>query len=88
MALWRKKHDQYVTPIPSPSSSFLPIVFSPPNHQQSIHLALYLPTAGQDAQFIDEIVKLNQSLLELTEKYPEANVYLRGDANVNPKDAM
>ena len=86
MALWKQKHDQYVTPIPSPSSSFLPIVFSPPDHPPSIHLALYLPTAGQDTDFIDEIVNLNQCLLELSQQYPDAHLFLRGDANVNPKD--
>ena len=86
MALWRKHLDQFVTPLPSTSSSFLPILFSPPGYKPTVHITIYLPTAGQDDNFVDEIVKLNIYMAELNEKYPDAAVFVRGDANVNKKD--
>ena len=58
MALWKKSLENHVFPCRSDSSSFLPIVFSPPGYPSSIHLTIYLPTAGKDAEFVDEMVKL------------------------------
>ena len=86
MALWKRNLDQYVTVFPSPSSSILPIVFAPPNQLPALLLTIYLPTAGRDAEFVEEITNLNNIIYELWEKYPDAMLFLRGDANANPKD--
>ena len=86
MALWKKDLDQYVSVQASPSSSFLPIVFSPPGHPSTIHLSVYLPNAGRDAEYVEEVLRIVQFVTELDGKYPEASIYIRGDLNAIPKD--
>ena len=86
MVLWKKNLDQLVTVFPSPSSSLLPIVFTPPNQVPAILLTIYLPTAGKDVEYVEEITNLNNLVYDLIEKYPDAMLFLRGDANANPKD--
>ena len=86
MILWKTHLDSHVHPCLSSSSSFLPIVFSPPGHRTSIHLSIYLPTAGRDTEFVEEMVKLGNCIEDLLEKYQDAILFIRGDANVNPKN--
>ena len=86
MAMWKKHLDQYVSPCTGFSPSFLPLIFSPPGLATSIHIVVYLPTAGREDDFVEEIVKLNLCLNELLSKYPDAHLYIRGDSNVNLKD--
>ena len=86
MALWKRDIDQFIKVLPSPSSSILPLVFAPPNRLPALLLTIYFPTAGKDAEFVEEITNLNNTIYELSEKYPDAMLFLRGDANANPKD--
>ena len=86
MILWKRELDQYVSVQASPSSSFLAIVFSPPGHPPTIHLSVYLPTAGKDREYTEEVLKIAQFVTELGGKYPGASIYIRGDLNTNPKD--
>ena len=51
MIMWRKALDAFITPLYAPSSSLLPILFTPPGSPPSIHIAIYLPTAGRDIDF-------------------------------------
>ena len=86
MALWKKELDPYVTVHQSPTPSILPLVFDHPSHQLSVHLTIYLPTAGRDADFTDALAHLANILSELRDLHPEAHFYIRGDANVNPSN--
>ena len=87
MVMWKKCLDQYVTVWTRHTSpGFLPLVFSYPGATTSIHITIYLPTSGQDALFIEELVKLDNCIQEMTEEYPDALLFIRGDANVNKKD--
>ena len=86
MALWKKRIDPYVTVVPSSTSSIHSMVFSPPGLVPAIILCIYLPTAGKDLEYVEEIAKVNESILELVVKYPDAKILIRGDANANPKD--
>ena len=86
MALWRKHLDQYITSLTSTSSSFLPIIFSFPESPVTILITLYLPTAGKDVAFVEEIAKLDCFIDDLSTKYPDSVIYVRGDANVNSRD--
>ena len=86
MALWKKIIDPYVTIVPSSTSSILSLVFSPPGLVPAILICLYLPTAGKDLEFVEEVTKLNDTILEMVVKYPDAMIFIRGDANANPKD--
>ena len=65
------------------STAFLPILFQPPGCALTIHIAVYLPTLGQESQFLDELAKLSLVMDELSDEHPDAPVYLRGDFNVN-----
>ena len=87
MAMWKKHLDQYVSVCTRGlSSSFLPLVFSAPGLVTSIHITIYLPTAGKDREFFEELAKLDDCIDNLTEEYPDAVLYIRGDSNVNKKD--
>jgi hypothetical protein len=68
---------------PVTSTSFLPIIFHPPGSVLSVHIAIYLPTAGQDIKFIEELSKLSATLDEISNVHPEAPLYLQGDFNVS-----
>ena len=83
MVMWKRSHDPYITVIPTSSTSYLPIVFQPTGSKPSLHISVYLPTAGKDTAFIDELSKLQLTIEEFTDKFPENSIYIRGDMNVN-----
>ena len=86
LVLWSKLLDPFVT-VPNPdSSSFLPIVLQIPNLRTSVHIALYLPTAGQDSQYIAELAMLRNALDSFSLKYSDPIFFLRGDANSSKKN--
>ena len=57
----------------------------PPRSPLSIHISVYLPTLGQESQFMEEMSKLSCTIDELRELHPNAPIFLRGDFNVNSK---
>ena len=83
MAMWKIEYDPFIHIVPVKPSSFLPLVFDPPGLPISIHIAIYLPTAGRDSEFVEELSELDSCISELEDKYPGASFYLRGDFNVN-----
>ena len=83
MVMWRNEYDAHVSLFPVLSSAFLPIIFDPPGSLLSIHIAVYLPTLGQEIQFLEDLSKLSIVIEELNEVHPEAPIYLRGDFNVS-----
>ena len=86
MILWNHRLDPYVTVHPVNTSSFLPIIFSPPDSPVSIHVSVYLPTHGQDEKFVEELSALTVCLDELLDLHPDAPVFLRGDFNVSNRN--
>ena len=83
----RKHHlDKFIAVQSCPSGSIPPIVFSPPGLTPSIHICIYLPTAGQNERYMQECVNLAHCIEDLTNKYPNAPLFIRGDANVNSRD--
>ena len=86
MILWKEQHDPFVTVVPSSSSAFLPIIFEPPDLPITIHVAVYLPTAGQDSEFANELSNLHVCIEELQEKHPDVIIYLRGDFNASSEN--
>ena len=83
MVLWKKHLDSFIYCCQGTSSSFLPVVFSPPGYVTSIHLSIYLPTAGKETEFVEEFLKIENCVEKLLEKHQDAVLYIRGDANVN-----
>ena len=53
-----------------------------------IHIAIYLPKAGRDSEYVEELSNLHQLLLDLSISHPETPIYIRGDMNTNPKNLM
>ena len=88
MALWRKNLDPCVKTYPTSTASILPIIFKPPDSATSIHITVYLPTSGQEGEFIDALAQLANTIEDLEEEYPKAMVFIRGDANVNPQNTL
>ena len=86
--LWKSVHDAHVSIHPVESTTVLPILFQPPGCALTVHITVYLPTLGQESQFIDELAKLSLVMDEMSDEHPDAPIYLRGDFNVsqtNPK---
>ena len=84
--MWRKWLDPHVKVITTQSSSFLPIVVTLPDCLPSVHIAVYMPTHGQDTEFVSELASLKNCLDCLNETYNYPCIYIRGDANVNNKN--
>ena len=82
--------DPFVTVLTTESSRILPILLELPGYQPTIHINIYLPTSGREKEFIDALANLQNTVDELSEKYPTALVYYRGDANAsyNPRNKM
>ena len=75
--------DQHMSIHQVTSTSFLPLVFSPPGCPLSVHFAIYLSISGREADFLDQISQLSNCIDELNEKYEDCLVFIRGDGNVN-----
>ena len=88
MIMWKISLDPFITPLDPPSSSMLPILFSPPDCLPSIHIALYLPTSGKDAEFTEQMAIIYTLLTSLKSRFPHYPVFIRGDANINPKNKV
>ena len=65
LVMWEASLDPFVSVHASDTSAFWPIVLQIPNTKTSIHVALYLPTAGQDTAYLAELAKMRVSLDEL-----------------------
>ena len=79
MFMWKKELDPYVSVLPTSSSAFLPIILKVPGYTQSIHIAIYLPTAGRDSDFISALSQLDVFVSEAAIRY-QCPIYIRGDA--------
>ena len=86
LCMWKRNIDKYITVHPVSTPSFLPVIFNPPGCPVSVHVCLYLPTSGQESQFVDQLSQLSLTLDELRDKYPGCIFFLRGDCNVNIKN--
>ena len=86
LALWTSSLDPYVTVIPTLSSSVLAIALAIPNLVISCHICIYLPTAGQENEFFAALSCLDNCLTDLDEAYGTPHIYIKGDANVNPRN--
>ena len=81
--MWKNDLDPYISVHISDSASFLPIVVDIPGWNPMIHLAMYLPTAGKDSEFCDDLARMRLSVEDLCVRFPSASVFIRGDSNSN-----
>ena len=84
MAFWLRSLDPYISVLEPTSSRILAIVLDMPGYQVSAHIAIYLPTAGKDSEFVEELAILEATIDHIHEKYPSCCLYIRGDANSSP----
>ena len=83
MILWKSNLEPYIAPIPSLSTSYLPVLLHPPGLMESIHVCIYLPTHGQDQSFCEELTNISETLSQIRTNHPHVPIFLRGDFNVN-----
>ena len=76
MILWKVSHDPYISVHPVSSASILPIIFNPPDSPTSIHIAVYLPTHGQDCKFVEELSSLEICLQELHDLFISVEILM------------
>ena len=86
LALWRRWLEPYISVYPVQSSAFLPLVLKLPDSRTSVHIALYLPTHGRDADFVSELASLNNCIDDICTINKDALVFIRGDSNCNAKN--
>ena len=87
LLMWKSELDPFVTPLPTTSPSFLPILLKIPGFAPSIHIALYLPTSGRDPEFVSALSLLDLFLEEASSTH-QCQIYIRGDANCNPNNVV
>ena len=54
-----------------------------PGHPTTVHINIYLPTAGRDAEYVSELSKLETALDEISAEYDDPIVIICGDANAS-----
>ena len=86
LVLWKTCLDPYVTIHQPTTSSHTALILKLPEHQITIHVCIYLPTSGKEHDFVTELTNLHLTLVELSELYPCAAFFIRGDSNVNTKN--
>ena len=88
MIMWLSSLDPFVSIIPTQSACLAAILLNIPGYCITAHVAIYLPTSGQETQFISALASLDSCLEDLLNKHQDLQLFLRGDANVNPKNTQ
>ena len=83
MAMWKSELSPFIRVLPTTSPAVLPIFLAIPGLEPSAHIALYLPTQGRDAEFIDALAALETCVLHILEEFA-CPIFIKGDANTNP----
>ena len=87
MIMWQSSFDPFMSIIPTTSSSVAAVLLKIPGLCTSAHIGIYLPTAGQEVQFVSALATLDSCIEDILFQHPDLQVFIRGDANVNPKNA-
>ena len=58
LTLYKKHLEPFLTEIESSSSRILPILLKIPGYPPTSHINIYMPTAGKDAEYLEELSKL------------------------------
>ena len=81
LAMWKKHLDPYISVLDPDSSHVLALSYEKPGLQTSIHITVYLSTAGKDNDFMKDLANLQATIDNIVEKYPDSLLFVRGDAN-------
>ena len=58
MALWKTTLDPYITVLLSTSPAVLPLLLDIPGQYLSAHIGIYLPTRGQEHEWVTALAAL------------------------------
>ena len=83
LTMWKAELDHLVTILPSETSRITTLVLDPPETLTTIHINIYLPTSGKESQFINCLATLQATIDDASAQYPDALIYVRGDANAS-----
>ena len=86
LTMWRKWIDPHITILPTESSAFLPLLLKLPGARVSVHIGIYMPTHGKDAEFISELASLKNCIDDVISEHDDPVIFIRGDGNSNPKN--
>ena len=83
LSLWKRHLDPYIKTIDVNSASFNVLLLNIPGYPVTLHINIYLPTAGRDSDYISELSKLENTLDKIEEAYDNPIMMIRGDANAS-----
>ena len=86
MVLWKNSLDPFITVMPTSTPSVSVIVFKSPSSPICCHITIYLPTSGQENEFVSALSDLDSCIDQIKSSYLDPYIFIRGDANVNPKN--
>ena len=86
LLMWQSSISPFITVLPTKSPSFQSLLLKLPGLLPSIHTVIYLPTSGKEDEYITALVDLDDHLTNITNEFPDAAIFLRGDANANPNN--
>ena len=70
LAMWHSSLDPFVSILPTTSSSVLSLLLSVPGLTPSLHIGLYLPNSGKEAEFTLALTALDMVLQDIGESHP------------------
>ena len=83
LTMWKRSLDTYVKVLDVNSDSFNIILVNIPGYPTTVHINIYLPTAGRDADYLSELSNLENILDEIDEEHNKPIIVIRGDANAS-----
>ena len=88
LTMWREELDSFITVLDTKTSRVTGIILDIPFCQSTVHINIYLPTAGKDSEFMDALATLQATVDEASEVRPTCLLYIKGDANAcfSPRD--
>ena len=86
LTMWKHCLNSCIEIHQTTTPAITPIIFNPPGFHSSVHICVYLPTAGLETQFLEELSNLSSIVDELRVRYPDSPLFLRGDFNVSDKN--
>ena len=66
--MWQTKLEPYIKVLHTDSTSLLPILLSIPGVTISVHIAIYLPTSGKEAEFVTALAALEVCIEQIKEE--------------------
>ena len=83
LTLWKAELDSYISVLKTHTSRVTGIVLDIPCRQTTVHINIYLPTAGKDSAFMEALAALQATIDEASELHPSALIFIKGDANAS-----